>query len=44
MYSRFDIVKHKDKEIYGVQFHPENNEIGRVLMENFLKKICKETQ
>lgn len=44
MYSRFDIVKHKDKDIYGVQFHPENNEIGRVLMENFLKKICRETQ
>jgi len=44
MYSRYDIIKHKDKPIYGVQFHPENNETGKKLMENFLKKICKEAQ
>ena len=44
MYSRYDIIKHKKKPIYGVQFHPENNETGKKLMENFLKKICKEAQ
>jgi len=43
LYSKYDIIKHKDKEIYGVQFHPENNETGRKIMENFLKNICKET-
>lgn len=42
LYSRYDIIKHKDKSIYGVQFHPENNENGKVIMRNFLKKICKE--
>lgn len=44
MYSRYDIIKHKKKPIYGVQFHPENNETGKKIMENFLKKICKENQ
>lgn len=44
MYSRYDIIKHKKREIYGVQFHPENNEVGKKLMGNFLLKICKEAQ
>ncbi len=42
LYSRYDIIKHKERPIYGVQFHPENNEVGRSIMENFLKDICKE--
>lgn len=32
-------VKHKDKEIYGFQFHPESvlTESGKKMLENFLK-------
>lgn len=33
-------VKHKEKEIYGFQFHPESvlTEYGKTMLENFLKK------
>ncbi len=42
MYSKYDIIKHKNKNIYGVQFHPESNDDGRIILKNFLKDICKE--
>jgi GMP synthase (glutamine-hydrolysing) len=44
MYSRYDIIKHKQKPIYGVQFHPENNEVGKKILGNFLKNICHEIE
>lgn len=31
-----EIIKHKDKNIYGFQFHPEASEDGKILVENFL--------
>ncbi len=35
-------VRHKSKEIYGVQFHPEvaHTEIGKQLLKNFAYSIC----
>ena len=42
MYSRYDIIKHRRKNIYGVQFHPESNDDGRQVLKNFLQNICKE--
>lgn len=49
----FDIIAHsenspiaaicnKEKQIYGVQFHPEvhHTEFGRQILSNFVKKIC----
>jgi GMP synthase (glutamine-hydrolysing) len=36
-------VKHKYKRIFGVQFHPEvvHTQFGKLIIENFAKKICK---
>lgn len=36
-------IYNKDKELYGVQFHPEvvHTEFGNTLIKNFLYKICK---
>ena len=36
-------IKHKEKEIYGVQFHPEvtHSEIGTQIINNFLFNVCK---
>ena len=35
-------VKHREKEIYGLQFHPEvtHTDFGGTLLANFVKKIC----
>lgn len=39
-------IKHKEREIYGVQFHPEitHSLIGEEVLENFLFKICEAEQ
>jgi len=33
---RVEIMKHKDKHIYGVEFHPEKNEKHSRILHNFL--------
>ncbi|NGP76454.1 glutamine-hydrolyzing GMP synthase [Balneolaceae bacterium YR4-1] len=35
-------VRHKEKEIYGVQFHPEvvHTVYGKEIVENFVRNIC----
>ncbi|MFA5049863.1 MAG: gamma-glutamyl-gamma-aminobutyrate hydrolase family protein [Candidatus Micrarchaeia archaeon] len=36
-----EAMKHKEKDIYGVQFHPEVSfEIGKKVLENFVR-VCK---
>lgn len=38
-----EAMKHKDKNLYGVQFHPEvSGNMGRVLIENFIR-ICEKS-
>lgn len=39
----FAAIKHKEEEIYGIQFHPEvtHSVIGPKIFENFILKICK---
>ncbi len=40
---KIQAIKHRDKEMYGIQFHPEwyNEEFmdGRVILENFLELV-----
>jgi len=38
----FAVVKHREQQFYGLQFHPEvtHTEFGRRLLENFVKRIC----
>ena len=38
----FAAVKHKEKPIYGLQFHPEvtHSEYGSKLLANFVKEVC----
>jgi GMP synthase-like glutamine amidotransferase/murein DD-endopeptidase MepM/ murein hydrolase activator NlpD len=40
--SKLQMIKHKNKEIYGVQFHPEHespeNPAGRQILENFVEQ------
>lgn len=35
-------IKHKEYEVYGVQFHPESiyTSCGRKIIENFIKDVC----
>lgn len=37
-------VKHRDYEVYGVQFHPESilTQKGKKMIENFVEEICNE--
>lgn len=37
-------IKHKDYEVYGIQFHPESigTEKGKRIIENFIGDICNE--
>ncbi|MGL5067623.1 MAG: anthranilate synthase component II [Sarcina sp.] len=37
-------VKHKQKDVYGVQFHPESigTICGKKIIENFVRRVCDE--
>ena len=39
--SEFAAIKHRDREIYGIQFHPEvkHTEHGNQILDNFVRKI-----
>ncbi|WP_194242474.1 glutamine-hydrolyzing GMP synthase [Gimesia benthica] len=39
---QFAAVKHHDKPLYGLQFHPEvtHTEFGGMLLSNFVQKVC----
>lgn len=39
-------LKHKDKDIYGIQFHPESifTPDGKKIIENFIEVICNENR
>ncbi len=41
--SPFASIAHKEKKLYGVQFHPEvvHTEIGMKILSNFVFEICK---
>ena len=39
-------LKHKDKDIYGIQFHPESifTPDGKKIIDNFIEVICNENR
>ena len=41
--SDFAAIRHIEKSIYGLQFHPEvaHTEKGSLIIENFVRKVCK---
>ena len=41
--SFYSVISHKKKNIFGIQFHPEvtHTEYGKIIIENFVRKICK---
>ena len=40
--SEFAAIRHNEKSIYGLQFHPEvvHTEKGSLIIENFVRKVC----
>ena len=41
--SKFAIIANEKKKYYGIQFHPEvsHTENGKILIQNFIRNICK---
>ena len=41
--SKFTAIQHKNKKVYGLQFHPEvtHTKNGFIIIKNFVEKICK---
>jgi GMP synthase (glutamine-hydrolysing) len=40
---RNQIMKHNEKDLYGLQFHPELSDIGAILLQNFID-IARQTK
>ncbi len=40
--SKFSIIEHSSKKLYGIQFHPEvtHTENGKIILKNFVFSIC----
>ena len=34
-------IEHKEKHIFGVQFHPEGSSDGHLIIKNFIFNFCK---
>lgn len=39
---RYEIIRHNEKPVYGVQFHPERRNDGSVILDNFLRIVENE--
>ena len=40
--SKFTAIQHRNKKVYGLQFHPEvtHTKNGFIIIKNFVEKIC----